>query len=63
MDRQLKTDVPQIKELLIPNWPHLTDFEEKDREYKERQKKDFDRRHRTRPLPSLPNDSDVWVNT
>ena len=63
MGRQLKTDVPQTKESLIPIWPHLTDFEEKDRQYKERQKKDFDRCHRARPLPSLPNDSDVWVNT
>ena len=32
-------------------------------EFKERQKNDYDRRHRARPLPSLPNDSDVWVNT
>ena len=63
MGRQLKTDVPQTKESLIPNWPHLTDFVEKDRQYNERQKKDFDRCHRARPLPSLPNDSDVWVNT
>ena len=54
MGRQLKTDVPQMKELLIPNWSHLIDFAEKDRRYKEKQKKDFDRRHRARPLPVLP---------
>ena len=36
---------------------------EKDRQYKERQKKDFDRRHRTRTLPPLLIDSVVWVNT
>ena len=63
MGRRIKTDVPQTKELLIPNWPHLANFAEKDREFKERQKNDYDRRHRARPLPSLPNDSDVWVNT
>ena len=38
-------------------------FAEKDRQYKERQKKDFDRRHRARTLPPLPIDSNVWVNT
>ena len=63
MGRRLKTDVPQMKELLIPNWSHLTDFAERDRRYKEKQKKDFDRRHRARPLPVLPDDSEVWVNT
>ena len=55
--------MPQAKELLIPNWPHLSDLAERDRQYKEKQKEDFDRCHRARTLPSLPNDSDVWVNT
>ena len=63
MARRLRTDVPQTKELLIPNWSQLTDFAEKDRQYKETQKKVFNRCHRARPLPQLPNDSDVWVNT
>ena len=63
MGRRLKTDIPQTKELLVPIWPHLNDFAEKDRQYKERQKKDFDRRHRTRTLPPLLIDSDMWVNT
>jgi len=48
MGRQLKTDVPLTKELLIPSWPHLTDFAEKDRRCKEKQKKDFDRHHNAR---------------
>ena len=26
MGRRLKTDIPQTEELLIPNWPHLTDL-------------------------------------
>jgi len=63
MGRRLKTDIPQIKELLIPNWPHLTDFAEKDRQYKEKQKKHFDRCHGIRALLLLPNNSEVWVNT
>ena len=63
MGRRLKTDTSQTKELLIPNWPHLTDFADKGRLYKEKQKKDFDRCHRARTLPLLPTDSEVWVNT
>ena len=26
MGRQLKTDVPQVQQLLVPNWPHLVGF-------------------------------------
>ena len=29
MGRQLKTDVPQVRQLLVPNWPHLEGFEQK----------------------------------
>ena len=36
MGRRQKTDIPQTTELLIPNWPHLTDFAEKDRQYKDK---------------------------
>ena len=50
MSKRLRTDVPQAKELLIRNWPHLSDFAERDRQYKEKQKEDFDRRHRARTL-------------
>ena len=38
MGRRIKTDVPQTKELLIPNWPHLANFAEKDKEFKEKQR-------------------------
>ena len=59
MGRRLRTDLPQTKELLTPNWSHLNDFAERDRQYKGKQKEDFDRHHRSRTLPPLPNDSDV----
>ena len=39
MGRQIKTDIPTPKSQLIPQWPHLADFQEKDREYKAKQKK------------------------
>ena len=62
MGRRLCTDIPQVSNLLIPDWPHLQGFEEKDRKYKQQQKEQYDSRHRVRPLTPLPNDTDVWVN-
>ena len=63
MGRRLRTDVPETKRLLTPNWPHLKGFAEKDKEMKERQKETYDRQHRVRPVPTLPDDTPVWVNT
>ena len=31
-------------------------------QFKEKQKKDFDRYHGVHSLPPIPNDTDVWVN-
>jgi len=63
MGRRLKTDVPQTTDLLTPNWPYLQDFAEKDRQYKQQQKQNYDKRHRVQSLPDIPNDTQVWVNT
>ena len=58
-----ETDVPQVQQLLVPNWPHLEGFEQKDMQLKLQQKKNYDCRHRVRPLPPLSEDTPVWVNT
>ena len=62
MGRRLRTDVPQVPNLLIPDWPHLQGFEEKDKEYKQQHKEHYDSRHRVRPVTPLPDDVDVWIN-
>ena len=59
--RCLHTDVPQTKQSLTPRWPYLENFQKEDREFK--QKKNFDERHRTRPLPELPAGIEVWTTT
>ena len=59
MGRRICTDVPQVSNLLVPNWSHLCDFAEKDARYKKQQKEHYDLCHRTRPVPSLPDDSEV----
>jgi len=63
MGRRLKTDVPILKTELIPQWPYLDAFREKDKEYKNAQKQIYDQRHRTRYQDPLPPESSVWVRT
>ena len=55
------SDAP--KSQLIRQWPYLADFQEKDREYKAKQKRDYNERHRTRPLDPLLPDAPVWIRT
>jgi len=57
MGRQIHSDLPQTREKLTPQWPYLSDFRACNHEFKERQKTDFDQRHRARQLPDLPDDT------
>ena len=34
MGRRIRTDVPQVSNLLFPDWSHLCDFAKKDAQYK-----------------------------
>ena len=62
MDRQLRTDIPQVSNLLIPDWPHLQGFVKKDRKYDQQQKEQYGGHHGVSPLTPLPNDIDMWMN-
>ena len=62
MGRQLKTNVPQIKDHYIPKWPHLINhLKEAHQKYRDAQSKHYNRRHRVRTSPILPDDTAVWV--
>ena len=50
MGRRQKTDIPQPKTAFIPEWSHLRGFREKDKEWKEKQKSAYDKRHRVKNL-------------
>ena len=63
MGRQVKTDIPTLKKELIPQWSYISDFRERDKEYKAKQKRDYDDRHRTRPLDPLLPDTPVYIRT
>ena len=63
MGRRLRTPIPQTNKLLVPNWVYLEMFREKNKQFKESQKKDFDKRHRTRELTPIPDNTDVWITS
>ena len=63
MGRRIRTSLPQTQEHLTPNWPYLKEFRRQDDAFKQRQKMDYDRRHRTRSLPSLPEKTTVWITS
>ena len=63
MGRQIRTNLPQLGEILSPSWPYLEEFRCKNKEFKNKQKRDYDQRHRATTLPLIPDDSNVWVTT
>ena len=62
MGRKIRTCVPVIDKLLKPDWPYLSKFRNKEEAFKRKQKKEYDRRHRTRPLTPIADDTPVWIN-
>ena len=60
MGRRIRTDVPQVSNLLVPDWSN-TIFLKRMHDIRS-SKKQYDLCHRTRPVPSLPDDSEVWVS-
>ncbi|KAK7106504.1 hypothetical protein V1264_017754 [Littorina saxatilis] len=63
MGRRLRTKVPAVPNLLIPDWPKFHDMRSADVQQKEAQKKNHDKRHRAQPLPTLKPGERVWLKT
>ena len=63
MGRKIRSTVPQTNKHLVPKWPYLTDFQEKNKVFKDKQKENYDSRHRVREAPKIQDDTEVWVNT
>lgn len=63
MGRRLRTSVPQTDKMLVPPWPYLKRFRELDLKQKQKQKENFDLRHRTKDLPPMSEDTETWVTT
>ena len=63
MGRMMRTNIPMLKERLMPKLPDYTKFRECDKKFKQVQKSNYDSRHGVHQLPSIPDDSEVWVTT
>ena len=63
MGRRVRTDVPQVKEQFVSNWTHTMEFKKLNEKLKESQKRDYDKRHHVKDLPTLPDQLLVWVET
>ena len=63
MGRQIRTTIPQTSVHLIPKWAYLAEFRRADKQFKESQKKNFDKRHRVCERGDIPEDSNVWINS
>ena len=60
MGREIWSNLPQVEEKLIPQWPYLEKFRSCNQEYTQKQKFHYDQCHRVWPLP---DDLEVWVST
>ncbi len=63
MGRRLRTTVPQISQQLIPHWPHMPAFPFANQQFKQKQHKNFARRHRVREQSDIPEGLEVWITT
>ena len=63
MGRRTRTNVPMVKDLLVPQLPDYQKFRQCYKEFKMSQKNNYDHQHRTHSLPPLLNDTEVWVTT
>ena len=63
MGRKLQANLPMITENIRPDWGSLRKFREMDVDFKQKQKEDYDKRHRVRPLSSIPDDTEVWITS
>lgn len=63
MGRRLRSIIPQAKEQLVPDWKFLKDFKEQNQTFKDKQKRNYDKRHGVLSYPLIANDTAVWITT
>ena len=59
MGRKLRTTIPQTKLQLTPNWTYLSEFKMDNANLKEKQKENFDHRHRVKKSSELEDNTEV----
>ena len=63
MGRRIRSSVPQIKNLLALTWTYIPKFSKKNSDFKDKQKRNYDWRHRVHDLPDIPDDAGVWIQS
>ena len=66
MGRKIRSTVPQVKSLLIPQWsyiPEFPEFRKRNAEFKQKQKAQFDRQHRVLEQDVIPDGTDGWITS
>ena len=63
MGRRLRTNLSIVPELLPPQWLYSKTFRNADKQFKQKQKEHFDKRHRAKELPELPTYTEVWITS
>ena len=63
MGRNIRSTLPVPNSSLLPMWPYIQEFQQTNKRLKQQQKTNYDRRHRVRDLPEIPNNTGVWVTT
>ena len=63
MGHNIRTDLPQPQQNLLPEWSYIDEFAEKHKKFKADQKRHHDKRHQVQSLPILPEDQTVWIST
>ena len=63
MGRRMRTPIPQTNKLLVLCWAYLKTFREKNEQFKQTQKRNFDKRHWARELTPIPDDTEVWITS
>ena len=63
MGRKLRTRVPTLPTQHVPDGKDMSKFQETDARLRLRQKINYDRRHKVRPIPRLTDGQPVWVKT
>jgi len=61
MCRKLRSKVPMTREQRVPSVPDAEMLKRRDQQIKDKQKKNFDRRHGARDSPPLIPGSNVWI--
>lgn len=61
MGRKIRTPVPVIPFQLNPGWTDMDNLKRTEQTYRQKQKQNYDRRHRARNMPLLQQVDHVWV--